>query len=480
MDPMAVPQIQGLRAMLWIWRFFRDPVGTIEAAYERFGNALVLGPLLPGGFKKRKYILALGAEFNRIVFGDPSAFRTTGQTQSGPADSALRRLRQGLTAMNGPKHRQQRSFIAPFFSRKAIDQYCRNLVQTADDLLSAWPVGQIVNIAELYHHLMLRLSARALFARENSDRLDKLGALVHEMLKRNLSPWVQLLPFDIPGTPYYGLMRHGERLEQLLMEIIGERRARPQPHGGDLFDHLIHARDAGQSSLTDADLMGQATILFGASYETQSKAMTWTSLLLAQHPRIQHRLLTELDTQLRGRTPTLKQLERLPYLEAVLNESMRLLPPVPYTLRRSTVDMDMLGIPVQRGDWIVLSHFITHRCPTLYPQPRRFQPERWSFINPNQYEFIPFIAGPRWCIGKPLAMTMMKLVLAMVMQRFRLQVPAGARIDRVVRVTMSPKTGVPMILAPQDGRFQARPLAGTVADMVDWIDTPAQALARAA
>src|SRR5207244_1444251 len=102
-------------------------------------------------------------------------------------------------------------------------------------------------------------------------------------------PWVQLFPFNIPGTSYHKLLRHAGRLEELILTMIRERRARPVTHGGDLLDHLVHARDADNTAMTDADLLGQATILFGASYETQSKAMTWTSLLLAQHPNVQRR-----------------------------------------------------------------------------------------------------------------------------------------------------------------------------------------------
>jgi cytochrome P450 len=175
----------------------------------------------------------------------------------------------------------------------------------------------------------------------------------------------------------------------------------------------------------------------------------------------------------------MKQLDDLPYLEAVINESLRILPPVPYTLRRSQVAMDMLGIPVQPGDWIVLSHFISHRCPKLYPEPRRFLPQRWFCIKPNQYEFLPFSAGPRWCIGKSLAMNMMKLTLAMIMQRFRWQVRPGARIDRLVRVTMSARRGLPMVLEPQDRRFRAVHITGNVANLVDWTDANNSVLARA-
>lgn len=477
---MDTPRLTGLNAMLWIWRFFRDPIGSIESAHQQFGPTVAVGPVVPWQRSRRRFILALGAEYNRIVFGDPTAFRTTGQMRTGGPDSAIRRIRNGLTAMNGAKHRQQRALIAPFFSKKAIDQYCIHLVETADETLRQWPVGTTADIAELYQNLMLRLSGRALFARESTKRLDELGVLFHKLIVTSPSPWVQLLPFNIPGLPYHWLLRHAGRLEAYLLEIIRERRAKPMPEGGDMLDHLVHARDADNTVMTDADLLGQASILFGASYETQSKVMIWTSLLLAQHPNVQRRLMAELDSVLGGRTPTIEQMEHLPYLEAVVNESMRILPPVPYTLRRSTVEIDMHGTPVHEGDWVILSHYITHRCPKLYPQPRRFIPERWFSIKPTQYEFVPFSAGPRWCIGKPLAMTMMKLTLAMVMQRFRMTVQPGARVDRLVRVTMSPRLGLPMTLMPQDRQFQAMPLTGNVAAMVDWTDEPVESRARAA
>ena len=132
------------------------------------------------------------------------------------------------------------------------------------------------------------------------------------------------------------------------------------------------------------------------------------------------------------------------------------------------MDADISGISANRFDWVLLSQFLTHRIPELYPEPARFIPERWFSFEPNQYEYFPFSAGPRWCIGKPLATMTLKLSLSMILQRWRLQMQPGARIDRFVRVTMRPKHGLPMVLQPHLRICGAEPICGNIVELVDW------------
>jgi cytochrome P450 len=174
---------------------------------------------------------------------------------------------------------------------------------------------------------------------------------------------------------------------------------------------------------------------------------------------------------LHGNAPRVEQLDCLPYLSAVLKESMRLLPPVAYGLRRATIDFDLSGVPVHSGDWVIFSNYLTHMNPEIYPYPKRFLPERWFAIEPSQYEYLPFSAGPRWCIGKPLAMMTMKLSLAVALQKWRWQVQPQARIDQRVRVTMRPRHGLPMMLAPQDREFCSVPVTGNILKMVEFSET---------
>ncbi len=466
---MYISTFKGVSGAHWIYNFLRDPIATLQRA-ESLGPLTVIGPILPLKSRRRKFVIALGAEYNEAVLGNPTVFRSTGQVGRGPKDSSMRRVRNGLTAMNGLKHKQQRSLIAPFFSKKMIEHFGGMIASMVDGLITSWPRESSVDIVELMHQMMLRLSAGTLFARESTARLDQLGGMIHEMMQRNLSPWVQFFPLRIPGSPFHRLLQHTDKLEQLLHQMIDDRRHRHTPMHADLLDHLIHARDADQGLMTDADLIGQATIMFGASYETQSKVMSWVLLLLAQHPRVQKKLISEIDEVLGDNQPGVADLDRLVYTEAVLNESMRVLPPVPHTLRRPRVPFDLGSIQLERDDWVVLSHYITHRDAKLYHLPDRFLPERWFAISPTQYEFLPFSAGPRWCLGKQLAMTMMKTSLAMILQRFRLQLAANQRIDRDVRVTMSAKKGIRMLLMPRSHIVRSVPMTGTIARMIDWND----------
>jgi cytochrome P450 len=110
---------------------------------------------------------------------------------------------------------------------------------------------------------------------------------------------------------------------------------------------------------------------------------------------------------------------------------------------------------------------VTHHLPELYPNPERFEPQRWFGLKRGPYEYLPFSAGPRLCLGYSFAMQALKLSTAMILQRFRISLLPGARIDRTVRVTMSPKRGLPVVLHPPDRRFQAVPVRGNVREMVE-------------
>jgi cytochrome P450 len=261
------------------------------------------------------------------------------------------------------------------------------------------------------------------------------------------------------------LLQYAERLEERILSMIAQRRADPVPRP-DVLSLLIRARDDESRGMTDAELVGQATILFGASYETTASSLTWTLFLLEQHPQVLADLVDELTSVLRGEPPTAEQLERLPLLERVVKEAMRVLPPVPFTIRSATAPTQLGGYFMPKGSRVICSHFMTHHLPELYPEPEHFRPARWETIDPGPYEYLPFSAGPRMCIGVPFAMQAIRIAVAMIFQRFRLELVADSRVDRAVRVTMSPRRGMPATIRSQDRRFAATRVRGNVHDMV--------------
>ncbi|HLW67637.1 MAG TPA: cytochrome P450 [Gemmataceae bacterium] len=489
------PGLHGVAALSWFTQFVRDPVRCLWDAYRELGPLSYCGSVMPWKKHEQKSVLALGPEYNRLVLGDIATYHTSAQTRGGPASSALRRVRFGLTAMNGEKHRQQRQQVIGFFAKKAIDSYHDEVVAGTDRLLHSWPTGCVVDASGLVKKMMLHLSARILFGRENPAQSDRLGDMIGELFNLNWRLGVFLFPFNLPGTPMRRLLRHAEKMERELKAMIRARRRNAEcgmrnaestssiphsafrmPHSkGDLLDLLVRCRDSSEGQMTDADLLGQATILFAASYETQANALTWTLFLLSQHPEVLANLCDELWHVLQWSAPSLEDMDRLPYLEAVLKESMRILPPVPFTIRIVSREAELGGVALRPRDRVICSHFITHHLPELYEEPERFWPERWFGIDPNQYEYLPFSAGPRWCIGKNLAMAMMKIVLARLVQKWRFTMAPHARIDRYVSVTMGPRHGMPMVLAPQDRRFEAVPVTGNVHEMVK-LDCPGTAV----
>jgi len=459
--------LRGPQAAYWFARFFRDPIRALLDARARLGPVSAFGNVVPLPQREKLHLIALGPEFNHLVLGDPDLFRTTGQGVGGPRGSAQRRLRYGLTRSQRDRHERQRQFMLPPFQKKAVEGYTEPMVAVTDKLLAQWPAGGVVDMWQEMRKLTLELSSQILFPREDGARSHRLGEMIGEWLDLSFSARVWVLMLDLPGLPYRALLRHAEAIEREVQAMIDEKR-REGATGSDLASLLVAANRQGEQWMSDEDLIGQVTVAFAASYETTANGMTWTLFLLAQHPELTHALLDELDAVFGGAPPTPDSLARAELLDAVVKESLRILPPVPYTIRVARAPSTAIGpFEARRGDRVILSHYVTHHLPELYERPERFDPERWFRLKRGPYEYLPFSAGPRLCIGYSFAMQALKLATAMILQRFRFGVVPGTRIDRRVQVTLSPKQGLPMSVHPQDRRFAAAPVRGNIREMVE-------------
>jgi cytochrome P450 len=455
--------ITGLAAAREYTRFFYDPVGCVRDLYARHGRIVTLGPV---GLRQPRelFVFTFGPEFNRQVLSDPPTFRTSGLLLPGPKNSAQRRVRHGLTRMTGPQHRQQRQLVMPPFQKKAVQSYRDLMVETVDAVLKEWRAGECRDVYEEMRMLTLRVASSVLFSGDPAEALP-IGRLIEEWIMINFSPLVWSCPLNLPGTPYRHMLLHAEHIEQLILAMIARRRANPGERT-DVLSILMEAKDDQGRGMTDAELVGQTAILFLASFETATSSLTWTLFLLAQHPAMANELLDELGAVLDGNPPSNEQLARLSFLQCVIKESMRILPAVGYTVRTAQREVTIGSMAVPRGTKVVCSHYLTHHLPELYPDPERFFPERWRTIDPNQYEYLPFSAGPRMCIGASFAMQLLKISIAMMLQRFRFTVVPGTRIDRTSRITMNPRKGLPMMICPNDRKFTTSEVRGQIHEMV--------------
>jgi cytochrome P450 len=179
-----------------------------------------------------------------------------------------------------------------------------------------------------------------------------------------------------------------------------------------------------------------------------------------------------LDGELKGEAPSVDQLERLPFLDAVINESLRIIPPVPVTWRLAADDLEIGGYEIPRGSEVYASLYHTHHMHDLYPRPESFDPSRWAAKSPSTYEYVPFGAGSRRCMGDGFAFQEMKVVLAMVLQRYRLACARPLTVDRFGFPVIRPKRGLPMVLQAQDREF-GRGVGGIRGNVRQMVELPA-------
>jgi cytochrome P450 len=463
-DDARVPEpLKGLAAARWFARFISDPVSLLQGMHAQGRSLAAVRNVFPS-VPPKLHVVALGAEWNRRILSDPDVFRTTGQVLSGPRDSSQRRLRHGLTRTQGARHAAQRAALIPPLQKRRTDGYCPAMVGIVEKHLGQWSPGSVIDLRRESLHLNLKLSGETLFKRDDPRDSLALGEQINEWLTANFHRGV-MLGLGLPTPGFRAQLRRAEGVEHAILAMLEEKRA-AGAKGDDVVSIMLRAHDEGQPWMTEKDLVGQCAIMFGASYETITSSLAWTLFLLAQHPHVALELVDEIESVLGGAAPSAEAFARMPSLEAALRESMRILPPVPYGVRSVEGGAQLGGYTLDHKDRVIISQLVTHHQPELYSEPERYRPERWSGMHLSSYEYLPFSAGPRACIGASFATLALKVALTMILQRFRLSVVPGTRIDPHVRVTMVSRKPIPVELHPADGRFACAPVSGRIHDLV--------------
>jgi cytochrome P450 len=232
--------------------------------------------------------------------------------------------------------------------------------------------------------------------------------------------------------------------------MIRERRATGEDRG-DLLSMLLLAQDTegDGTSMSDLQLRDEALTIFLAGHETTANALTWTWYLLSQHPDVEARLHAEIDSSLRGRLPTFDDLPQLPYTRMVLAESMRLYPPAWAIGRRAIKPFEAGGYTIPAGSVILMSQYIMHRDARFFPEPERFDPERWTQAAQAErpkFSYFPFGGGARVCIGEQFAWMEGILLLATLAQHWQMRLVPDHVVDLQPLITLRPKHGMRMTL----------------------------------
>lgn len=360
----------------------------------------------------------------------------------------------GILTSSGETWRAHRRLMAPAFDARSVEACGPMMTATAREVIAGWRPGQVIDVAAAMAEISLKIIARAMFSGAGDD----LGPWMDATLRRMDELLGRFSLLDL--TPGIRELRWRERRRQIaegfaeldgwLARLIAERRAALGE--GDLLDRLVAARDADSGlALSDKEIRDQLVTIFVAGHETTAVALTWTWYLLSQNPAAEARLHAELDA-----SPAAPPA----YARHVVEEAMRIFPPVPrIPLRQAAADDVICGVRIPKGAYVTVAPWVIHRHRALWDDPERFDPDRFAGARPPRYAYLPFGAGPRVCIGASLALSEASIVLSEVARRYRLRLPEGAVVAMKPRMTLRPLGRIGMELVART--FSAEVEAGS-------------------
>jgi cytochrome P450 len=359
-------------------------------------------------------------------------------------------LGEGMITSEDAQHRTQRQVAQPAFHRQRIPEYAGMIVREAARLSDRWRDGEQRDIAIDMMQLTLNVVADTLFATDLHDEVDELASAINRIM--SLYNFLVMLPaaewlvhVRPPGLAAF--VRARKRIDAVVYRMIAAHRRRGS-QSGSLLD-LMLAASPDESPASEQSLRDQVITIFLAGYETVANALSWTWYLLSQNPECERRFHEEIDRELAGRLPTFGDVPRLSYVEMVLAESMRLYPPAWAMGRYARADFRLGDFFLPAKTTVLMSQFVTHRDSRFFPDPLRFDPERFTpeaKSRRTKLTYFPFGAGARQCVGESFAWMEGVLLLATLGQKWRLLLAPGHRVEPEPLITLRPKYGMKMFV----------------------------------
>jgi cytochrome P450 len=421
----------------------RDPLELMRTAAREYGDVVRIPVIL-----ESRVLLNHPDYIQQLLIFQQSKFHKSVLTKQ----TTERLLGQGLLISEGDFWRRQRRLAQPAFHRQRINQYAPAMLQCAEMKAREWRTGETRNMAEEMMELTLEAAVRTLFGTTLPGEAQQVGRamtfLMRYSLRRARSPLQ--IPAGWPTPKNRRAAKEFEFLDSLVYRIISERKAQGNANRhSDLLSMLMGAMDEDGTQMTPKQLRDETMTLFLAGHETTALTLSWAWYLLSRNPGAEARMHEELSGVLGGRTPGVADLERLPYLNAVISEVLRMYPPAYIMARTSIAPCSIGGYDFPVGSTILVSQWVMHRDERYYDDPDTFRPERWLEGLAERLPagaYFPFGDGPRRCIGQGFALLESALVIATLAQRFHFELEAGASVVPEPLVTLRPKNGIRMTI----------------------------------
>jgi cytochrome P450 len=358
-----------------------------------------------------------------------------------------------MILLGGEKHQRQRKLLMPPFHGDRLRTYGELIHNVTAQVMSTWQIGKPFAVRSSMQEISLQVILNAVFGIHEGERFDQLKKVLTTMLDSVGSPVSSILLFFTSlqkdwgaWSPWGRFLRLKQQIDSILITEIRERRQQADFNRNDILSLLLAARDEEGEAMTDEELRDELITLLFAGHETTASALSWALYWIDSLPEVKEKLQNELKT-----LPidcNYSDIARLPYLNAVCSETLRIYPiaitPFPRVVK---VPMEIMGYQLEPGTLLLISTYLTHQREDIYPEPKKFKPERFLERQFSPYEYLPFGGSNRRCIGAAFALFEMKLALATILTSCELKLVNTRPIKPTRRgLTVAPPANMQMVV----------------------------------
>jgi cytochrome P450 family 110 len=422
---MAIPEGPKTPSALQMFQWVATPFSFMRSCHRKYGDAFTIrlnpkfGPLVL--FSHPEALQLILTNDDAKLFEAPGSFNVALELLTGS---------QSVFAFSGERHRRARQLLMPPFHGERMRSYGELICETAEQVMQENQPGRAFPARKPMQTISLRVILRAVFGLVDGPRyrqLEKLLAMLLEGVSNPLSASLLFVPAmrrDLgPRSPWGKFIHNRQRIDDLIYEEIADRRRNwcnlSNSPRNDILTLLMSAHDEAGEGLSDVELRDELMTLLIAGHETTATALTWALYWIHRFPLVRERLLQELDSLDHNLDPNV--VFKLPYLNAVCSETLRIFPVALLTFPRVTRSrVSLTGVTLEPGTNVTGCIYLAHRRKEVFPDPEEFRPDRFLERHYSPYEFLPFGGGVRRCIGMAFAQFEMKLVLSTILSRFDL------------------------------------------------------------
>ena len=444
---MYLPDGPKTSSLLQSIQFLLRPLETLDTWSQQYGDTFRL----------------LGNELPALVyFSSPDAiqsiFTSNPEDLSSTQKSNTIKLLLGensIIFLNGEHHQRQRRMLMPPFHSERMREYGQLICAIAEQVISQWTPGKLFVVHSVMREISLRVVLSVVFGLQTGDHYNQLRQVLSSLFDVFDYPLSSVLLFfpvfqkDLgPWSPWGHLMHQLQQIDQLVYALITERRMQHDSSRQDILTLLLEARDEAGKPMTETELRDSLLTLVFAGYETTAAALSWALYWSHYLPEVQENLLEDLNSLTPATARDKSEIARLPYLTAVCSETLRLYPIAVNAFTRVVQQpMEIAGYQLEPKTIVNVSIYLAHQREAVYPDPKRFKPERFLSRQFSPYEYLPFGGGNRRCLGAALAQLEIKLVLATILSRLQLALVTHRPIKPIRRgITMVPPNNLEMVV----------------------------------